>query len=43
MKENTHDQNQQANQNLTRLIFEGKSDFEIEVASMINDLTRQVS
>jgi hypothetical protein len=42
-QEQAHEQNLIANQTTTRLIMEGKSGFEIEVASMINDLTRQVS
>jgi hypothetical protein len=42
-QELTHEQNQRANQNTSRLISEGKNGFLIDVALTVNDLTRQVS
>jgi hypothetical protein len=42
-QELTHEQNLIANQTTTRLIMEGKSGFEIDVALTVSDLTRQLS
>jgi hypothetical protein len=42
-QEQAHEQNLIANQTATRLIMEGKSGFEIDVALTVSDLTRQVS
>ena len=42
-QEQAHEQNLIANQTTTRLIMEGKSGFEIDVALTVSDLTRQVS
>jgi hypothetical protein len=42
-QEQEHEHNLIANQTTTRLIMEGKSGFEIDVALTVSDLTRQVS
>ena len=42
-QEQAHEQNLIANQTTTRLIMEGKSAFEIDVALTVSDLTQQVS
>ena len=39
----THEQNLNANKTTARLISEGKSGFDIEVALAVNELTRRVS
>ena len=38
----THEQNLNANKTTARLISEGKSGFDIEIAMMVNELTRRV-
>jgi hypothetical protein len=43
MKKQTHEQHLNANQATARMIHEGKSGFEIEIALAVNELTRRVS
>jgi hypothetical protein len=42
-QEQTHEQHLNANQATARMIHEGKSGFEIEIALAVNELTRRVS
>ena len=43
MNKQTHEQNLNANKTTARLISEGKSGFDIEIATAVNELTRRVS
>jgi hypothetical protein len=42
-QEQMHEQNLNANQTTARMIHEGKSGFEIEIALTVNELTKRVS
>lgn len=42
-QEQTHEQNLNANKTTARLISEGKSGFDIEIALAVNELARRVS